>query len=482
MPDNVSNTSYILLDGDTQYGARAQYNCSTGYNATSGDGLITCQLNEQWTELSLVCELVNCGNPGSPSNGQAISNIFTFGSSVEFQCNTGHELIGNISTFCNENGEWNASLPNCILIDCGDPGIPNNGQAIGTNYTYNSTVMYSCDDGYILNGSSSLICLTGQWNDTHPSCDPVNCGDPGTPPNAIKHGNDFTFQSIVTYTCELINGNDIYSIVGNKSITCNADGQWSSPPPNCTHIDCNDPGIPDNGVRHGDDFSYNATISFTCNNGYELSGYQMLTCEPNGKWDDKPPVCNIIYCNNPPVPDNATISMQSNSNFSFGSVVQFQCNVGYELVGYENITCEANGNWTNPLPVCTLIVCSTPVLQNGYIIGSYQNNSAITFHCNDTYQLNGSSSAICQSNKSWSTEIPKCLKICNEPPAIFNGSLVSNQSFTEGTIAQYQCDPGYQLHNISTLTCTSSGQWIGYMPLCKGKNIHYKIIILTYLN
>ena len=540
MPNDVANTNYLLdSDSDTQYGARAQYNCSTGYNATSGDGLITCQLNGQWTELSLVCELVNCGDPGVPQNGQAIGNVFTFGSSVEFQCNTGYELTGNTSTFCHANGEWNtslpyctlidcgdpgspdngeaigtsytynsivmyscddgyvlngssslicltgewnASLPNCTLIDCGYPGSPNNGQAIGTNYTYNSTVMYSCDDGYILNGSSSLICLTGQWNDTHPSCDPVNCGDPGTPPNAIKHGNNFTFQSVVTYTCEPIDGNDdsFYSIVGNQSITCNADGQWNSPPPNCTHIDCNDPGIPDNGERHGNDFSYNATVSFTCNNGYELSGYQMLTCEPEGKWDNKPPVCNIIYCNNPPVPDNATISMQSNSNFSFGSVVQFQCNVvGYEFVGYANITCEADGNWTNPLPVCTLIVCSTPVLQNGYIIGSYQYNSSIIFHCNDSYQLIGSSSAICQSNKSWSTEIPKCLKICNEPSTLSNGYLVSNQSFTEGTIAQYQCDPGYQLHNISTLTCTSSGLWIGYMPLCKGKNIHYKIIILS---
>ena len=300
MPDNITNTSYILLDSDsdTQYGARAQYNCSTGYNATSGDGLITCQLNGQWTELSLVCELTNCGNPGSPTNGQAINNIFTFGSSVEFQCNTGYELTGNTSTFCHANGEWNASLPYCTLIDCGDPGIPNNGQVIGTNYTYNSTVMYSCDDGYILNGSSSLICLTDQWNDTHPSCDLIKCSDPGIPTNGIAIGNVFTFRSSVEFQC-----NTGYELTGNTSTFCHANGKWNASLPYCTLIDCGYPGIPNNGKAIGTSYTYNSTVMYSCDDGYVLNGSSSLICLI-GEWNASVPNCILIDCGDPGSPNN----------------------------------------------------------------------------------------------------------------------------------------------------------------------------------
>ena len=58
-----------------------------------------------------------------------------------------------------------------LAIDCGDPGIPTNGQRNLSSTTYNSAVTYTCDVGYTLQGSNSRKCLyTGRWRGSVPQC------------------------------------------------------------------------------------------------------------------------------------------------------------------------------------------------------------------------------------------------------------------------------------------------------------------------
>ena len=61
----------------------------------------------------------------------------------------------------------------CVLpvIDCGDPGTPTNGQRNFSSTTYNSFVTYTCDVGYTLEGSSRRQCYsTGRWGGSVPQC------------------------------------------------------------------------------------------------------------------------------------------------------------------------------------------------------------------------------------------------------------------------------------------------------------------------
>ena len=104
------------------------------------------------------------------------------------------------------------------------------------------------------------------------------------------------------------------------------------------------------------------------------------------------------------------------SNFAYGTVVSFQCNVGFELSGKANITCEADNNWDNNIPMCTLVTCPNPItLVNSYIEGnSYIFASVIVYHCNPFYYLEGNDTAQCQANKTWTTKVPNCLRLCNE--------------------------------------------------------------------
>ena len=58
-----------------------------------------------------------------------------------------------------------------LAVDCGDPGTPTNGQHNLSSMTYNSVVTYTCDVGYTLQGSNSRTCqLSGQWNGSVPQC------------------------------------------------------------------------------------------------------------------------------------------------------------------------------------------------------------------------------------------------------------------------------------------------------------------------
>ena len=53
---------------------------------------------------------------------------------------------------------------------------------------------------------------------------------------------------------------------------------------------CTDLGLFDNGKVIGDDYSYDSLIRFQCNSGYDLLGPASLTCK-DGIWDGRKPVC-----------------------------------------------------------------------------------------------------------------------------------------------------------------------------------------------
>ena len=56
-------------------------------------------------------------------------------------------------------------------VDCGGPGTPTNGQRNLSSVTYNSVVTYTCDVGYTLQGSKSRTCQSsGLWNGSVPQC------------------------------------------------------------------------------------------------------------------------------------------------------------------------------------------------------------------------------------------------------------------------------------------------------------------------
>ena len=58
--------------------------------------------------------VVDCGNPGLPQNGRRSLSSTTFGSSVTFECNSGYKLEGQSSRQCQASGSWSGSVPQCV--------------------------------------------------------------------------------------------------------------------------------------------------------------------------------------------------------------------------------------------------------------------------------------------------------------------------------------------------------------------------------
>jgi len=64
-----------------------------------------------YTHVSVV--VIDCGNPGKPSNGIVIGNDFTFGATVEYECKNGFVLVGVKTRTCQDDGTWSDDRPFC---------------------------------------------------------------------------------------------------------------------------------------------------------------------------------------------------------------------------------------------------------------------------------------------------------------------------------------------------------------------------------
>lgn len=64
----------------------------------------------------------------------------------------------------------------------------------------------------------------------------------------------------------------------------------------------------------------------------------------------------VIKCLPVQEPENGRITMtgafELGQEYSFGQVVNFECNAKYKLVGAKEIVCSADGEWSNNVPQC----------------------------------------------------------------------------------------------------------------------------------
>ena len=71
-------------------------------------------------------------------------------------------------------------IPQVTSVECEVPPDPGNGKAVYTSFAYNSVVSYECKAGYTIIGDKTRRCgADGKWSGQTPLCTEINCGSPG---------------------------------------------------------------------------------------------------------------------------------------------------------------------------------------------------------------------------------------------------------------------------------------------------------------
>ncbi|KAM6079502.1 complement factor H isoform 2-T2 [Theristicus caerulescens] len=286
----------------------------------------------------------------------------------------------------------------------------------------------------------------------------------------------------VTYRCR-----PGYIKLGRIVFEC-ADGAWQQqvPAAECRHKPCGHPGDIEFGsfeLTSGSEFVFGARVEYRCNDGYRmLSQRNYRECQADG-WSNDVPHCEVAKCLPVQAPENGRLIMtgafELGREYSFGQVVNFECNAKYRLVGSKEIICSSNGKWNSDVPQCQEIICDVPKIPHGYVRspkGSYKESERLQFACDEGYRYGERADTQC-TESGW-IPTPYCTEVVCSPPRISNGNFrLQKDTYTEGDTITIQCNPGYHFKTLTgknTAECTKNG-WVPD-PGCVQKPCDYPAI------
>ncbi|XP_032436521.1 CUB and sushi domain-containing protein 2 [Xiphophorus hellerii] len=462
----------VISSGPHRYSFQTTvtYRCNPGYYLL-GTSSISCQGDGTWDRSLPKCLLVLCDRPSMPPYAQISGDRRTVGSVIRYSCMGQRSIVGNTTRMCQLDGQWSGSPPHCSGESnglCGDPGVPVHGIRLGDEFTVSSVVRFSCEPGYVLKGSPERTCFSnGTWMGTQPECHVISCGNPGTPRNAqILVHDGLTFSRSITYSCR-----EGYYSTGLLTRHCTVNGTWTGNMPECSVINCGDPGVPANGVRFGNDFTYNRTVAFQCSPGYTMDADRAssLICTKDRTWNGTKPLCKAIVCGPPPLIPNGQVV---GSDLTWGSSISYSCNQGYQLSLPTVLTCQGNGNWSGEKPQCFPVFCGDPGMpdQGRREDRGFTYLSSVSFSCNPPLILVGSARRYCQYDGTWSGTQPSCIDpshtTCGDPGIPLFGNQNNSQGYQIGSTVFFNCRKGYLLQGSISRTCLPNLTWSGFQPEC----------------
>ena len=111
---------------------------------------------------------------------------------------------------------------------------------------------------------------------------------------------------------------------------------------------------------------------------------------------------------------------------NYGTVIRYECKPGYERSGLPTLLCQSNGTWSSDVPNCTRKRCyNFPKIENGIIEKKdrvkYYFTDRATVRCNKGFRLIGTNEISCGPEEEF-TNLPTCVNIdeCANPQCDFS--------------------------------------------------------------
>ncbi|XP_026224893.1 complement C2 [Anabas testudineus] len=110
----LDHGDFLPRDQWFRVGTTQSFSCQHGFTLY-GSAERNCTLSGEWTGTTPVCEnhADDCSNPGTPPGAQRSPGRFHIGEKVVYRCQSGLVLLGSTERVCLENREWSGSTPRC---------------------------------------------------------------------------------------------------------------------------------------------------------------------------------------------------------------------------------------------------------------------------------------------------------------------------------------------------------------------------------
>ncbi|XP_073244634.1 uncharacterized protein [Porites lutea] len=397
------------------------------------------------------------------TNGIVLRNDTENGIDYKFTCNRGFVMNGSNHVTC-KDGVYNGTTPNCLPKECSpfEYGNPTNGRVEGNGRVYRSTYRFICNHGYVLFGHDTITCIeNGTWNGTSPRCLKECPVLPSSLSNGIVYGSGNVEGVVYRFSCH-----DGYALVGSEILYCRENGDWNASVPSCLR-EC--PALPlslSNGFVSGRGKVEGSQYHFSCKKGYSLVGAGTLYCTDQGIWNGSFPTC-FIEC--PELPSFIPNGQVYGSGSIQGSLFRFSCLAGYSLVGQsKTLLCSADGKWNASVPRC---LKDCPLLPSSIPNGVSNGTGSVEgchhyFTCDEGFSLVGRNTLFCNDEGKWNGSVPTCVIECPKLPSAIEHGIVKGSGYIYGSLYKFSCLNGYSIVGEDILYCTEKGMWNGSVPKC----------------
>ncbi|KAL1251221.1 hypothetical protein QQF64_019017 [Cirrhinus molitorella] len=293
-------------------------------------------------------------------------------------------------------------------------------------------------------------------------------------------GEDISYENIepvanVSYTDgEMVNVKCMTGYIGSYKLKCK-NGQWLTFfAQRCLKKKCGHPGETLNGdfkLIEGRDFTYGATVEYTCKTGYEMtSRINRRQCRIKG-WDNSVPVCEEVRC--PVIHTDEDVTASGNTKEgTYGEVIHFECvSSDKKLDGSSVIHCTENGVWSGPVPQC-IVTCQLEITEPKVIRiipwgkTTFKAGEVVKIICSGKNQFfQKQETFTCTNNGKWDYK-PTCEESRCEAPLnqhVYIPTFYFKGDLNMGAKRSYSCESGYN-QRAEQATCTRDG-WTP-KPLC----------------
>ncbi|XP_058860222.1 complement receptor type 1-like isoform X4 [Acipenser ruthenus] len=358
---------------------------------------------------------------------------------------------------------------------CGSPGEVLNGHFVFEGVYFGDKASVVCDEGYLVAGRDYRVCLDKGWDGQIPVCEVVKCPDPPEIADGEirnQRSGDVEYNTVVVYQCTK------GFLIGSRELVCTLHGNYSSSPPQCKEISCQNPTLP-NGRKtagFGPDYKYKDDVSFACSEGFELLGENAVTCEENSEWHPKIPTCIPLKrtCDAPP-PTKKIATLQpgyiAKSEYQPGDRVYYNCKHGFrkDLSKRDYIVCKKDLTWTSLKLRCTPKSCGSPgeVLNGHFVFEGVHFGDKASVVCDEGYLVAGRDYRVCL-DKGWDGQIPVCEEISCQNPTLPNGRKTAGfgPDYKYKDDVSFACSEGFELLGENAVTCEENSEWHPKIPTC----------------